>query len=69
MKIWRDDITKEKLKSGSTISASMSFLFILGGVLIIRYPQMAVVACMVLACISFILSVILGIKAKSLKKK
>ena len=69
MKIWRDDITKEKLKSGSAISASVSFLFILGGVLIIHYPQKAMVVCMVLAGISFILSVILGIKAKSLEKK
>ncbi|MBQ2451637.1 MAG: hypothetical protein II273_08730 [Lachnospiraceae bacterium] len=69
MKIWRDDITKEKLKSGSAISASMSYLFMMGAVLIMHYPHKAVVVCMFLAGMLFILSVILGIKAKRLEKK
>ncbi len=69
MKIWRDDITKEKLKKDSVICASMSFLFIMGAALIVKHPQMAVVICIALAGIMFILSVLSGIKARDLEKK
>ena len=69
MKIWRDDITKEKLRSGSALSASMGLLFMLGGSFTSYYPEIAVVVCMVLACVCVILSVILGVKAKRLKEK
>ena len=64
MKIWRDDITKEKLKKDSVICASMSFLFMMGGVLIEKHPQMAVGVCIALAGIMFVMSVLLGIKAR-----
>ena len=68
MKIWRDDITKENLKNGSTLCASASFLFMMGGVLALHNPKMVAIACVILTVVCFVFSLILHIKAKSMKE-
>lgn len=68
MKIWRDDITKSKLESGSTMTACSSFLLLILSSAIIYYPKVAAAACFLLAILLCILSVILKIKSKSLNE-
>lgn len=68
MKIWREDITKDILKKGSVNMACAGILFAILTEMIIYFPRVAVIVCGILAVIAIIISMILSIKATTLKK-
>ena len=68
MKIWREDITKDTLKKGSVNMACAGILFAILTGTIFYFPRTAVIVCGILAVIATILSIILRIKATTLKK-
>lgn len=68
MKIWREDITKDALKKGSVNMACIGIIFAILTGTIFYFPKTAVIVCGILAVIATILSIILRIKATTLKK-
>ena len=68
MKIWREDITKDALKKGSVNMACIGILFAILTGTIFYFPRAAVIVCGILAVMAIIFSMILSIKATTLKK-